>query len=410
VVKDKTLKGAASTPVKELLSLIIFKLAIENKDYSEEAVLKIIDSSPKMKIQGTYSRSYYNSIAPSVKYLNKIGLNGSYIIQRPSKEWGNNYVNAIYDHAANLMKSSGVKVWKDDNWNPGDIWLFNNDGIKEVKRLLEIDNIMEFNQALNGAVKMKMIIPLSLKAPDGGPTKLTIRIPDIVTTAKRYDPKDYKLERITLAVSYPTHISTLTVFAKGNWQIYIQAQTPSGKKGPWANKSTGELNKNYVPSLNPTIAVRNASANHGGGSATTQSDWFNAMAAINKGKYTVYRQSQIPGLTVAPPNNVSEMEFNDAVKVLKKYTKPDKGFDGMVYDKVIPQFRIQTVMWASWVKFIAENYEEVFKNTYLMAKKEGGYGGKGGLSKKSFTTHYIIEDEMSIDSWLQEVEINDLYS
>ena len=366
-------KGATSTPVKELIPMWVFEKFQNGGSYSEEAILKMADQVPEVQI--AYQRKYYKIAVDSLKYYKNLKLKGKYYFERPDAYSNNESVNDVY------RKASSLGIGKADNWNPGDIWFFNNDGRKAVKEMMQIDNLPDFNTQLNYQVHQKNIIPMSLKAPDKGPSKLYISDPSVKSKEKPFDIKDYKFDRINVSMK-PTHISYMAIKSKGGIEIYMQAQTPSGAKGP-VNKKTGELNPNYKAELNPTIVLRSAGKNHAFGSVITQKDWQQSMMDANKKRLPLYRKTAIGSLTQSPPTEVTEAQFNYYRKFYMKY-KPNKNAS-LKFEDFMPQARIQYVIFGSWMEFITENYDEVFTSTYLMAKKAAG-----GLDVNSYTAHWII--------------------
>jgi len=366
-------KGATSTPAKELVPMWVFERFQNGGSYSEEAILEKVDQVPEVQI--AYQRKYYNNAIASLKYFKNLKLKGKYYFERPDNYSNNSNVTDIY------RKASSLGVGKQDNWNPGDVWFFNNDGRKAVKEMMSIDNINDYNTRLNLEVHLKNIIPMSLKAPDKGPTKVYMMDPNGGKTEKPFDINEYKFDRVTCSMKH-THISYMAIKSKSDVEIYMQAQTPSGTKGP-INKKTGEINLSYRPNLNPTIVLRSAGKNHGFGSVITQKDWQKSILDINKKRLPLYRKTAIGSLTKSPPEEVTESQFNYYRKFYMKY-KPSKNAHWK-FEDFTAKARIQYVIFGSWMEFITENYDEVFTQTFLMAKK-----ASGGLDKNSYTAHYII--------------------
>ena len=366
-------KGATSTPVKELVPMWVFEKFQNGGSYSEDAILGKVDQVPEVQI--AYQRKYYQIAIESLKYYKKLKLKGKYYFERPDAYSNNESVSRVYN------KASSLGIGKADNWNPGDIWFFNNDGKKAVAKMEEIDNINDFNTALNHQVQENNIVPMSLKAPDKGPSKIYLANPNAKKTEKPFDISEYKFDRVTCSMKN-THISYLAIKSKGDVEIYMQAQTPSGAKGP-VDKMTGEINLSYKPNLNPTIVLRSAGKNHGFGSVITQKDWQQKILEINKKRLPLYRKTGIGSITTTPPEDVTESQFNYYRKFYMKY-KPSKNADWK-FEDFTAKARIQYVIFGSWMEFFTENYEEVFTQTFLMAKK-----ASGGLDKNSYTSHWII--------------------
>ena len=263
---------------------------------------------------------------------------------------------------------------------------------------------------LNASIRKKYIIPLSLKYPEGGMSKISVKIPGIMTTIKPYDPKDFKFQKMNLAVTAPSHLSLLEIYSESPWQIYIQAQTPSDKTKPWLDKKKGIQNPAYKVNLGPSIVIRNKKANHAAGSVVSQDDWQKAMSKVVKANSsTLYRSANIPGVTKEPPEGsaITLTQYNTALDILKDITNVKNDWKNTEYDEVWPQFRQQILMWSSWAKFFYDHFDEVFKITYLMGKKEGGYAGKGGLNDHTFTAHWVMENK---NAWLTDTPITEVFA
>ncbi len=360
-------KGARSTPVKELVPMWIFEAYNQNKSYSEEAILKKVDEV--IEVQTSYDIGYYQNGIESLKYFKKIGLKDAYSFERPDTYSMNEHVTQIYQIASNLGAGNP------DNWNPGDIWFFNKDGKKFVNSIeSQVNELSEYTDLLNIEIKNKNIIPMSLKAPNNGPSKLVY-----MSKQTPFDMKEYPFWKINISMKN-THLSYMAIkcIKSKDFEIYLQAQTPSGSKGP-INKASGTLNPKYKPNLSPNLILRKAGKNHGGGSVVSKKDWVKKMITFKTGK-PVYRDAPIPGLTTKFPSEISENDFNYYRKFYLKY-KPGKMYKA-TFEDFTPDARKQYVMWGSWMEFYMRNYNETWGETYKFAK---------GFSQKIFSQYYLIE-------------------
>jgi hypothetical protein len=136
----------ALTELKELVSMYMFKGAIENNKILTE-VITMLGAKKNL-----YQSLYYESALKQTQELKKY--------MKGSK--GYHYERQAADKTNDLYKVGRKLSGKaNDNWNPADVWMIKTNF--DMKKLTNASSITELNTEIAAAFKKKELIPISLK-------------------------------------------------------------------------------------------------------------------------------------------------------------------------------------------------------------------------------------------------------
>ena len=269
--------GGKATPARETFYLEVFKFYNKTGKIITEFQLlrKIIKYYPKFR---PYYRSvYYYKAIEQLSEFKKLNLKDTYHFEKQ----GEKYSAIIYE------KASALGVGKKDRWNPGDIWLFNNTGIKELDKLNYFENLQELNEFISYHLENKNIISVSLKHLTTGKPKLIINN----QLKGTYSPELPKINYITMP--------------KTCFSATINTDQPNG-----IQLSTNSKNRNL------SIRLRNAQKNIN--ASNFRPDYENWLKQFSN---HIYLNDKFD------VNSIPDTEIKKYIKIIKKYHKNNMEVD-----------------------------------------------------------------------------------
>jgi hypothetical protein len=149
-------KRGPSTEEQESASIYVFEKAIKNGD---KLVANYIDELQELFPSVATDPSWLNSLQAQVDVLitYMAGANTKgYSFFRDS-----DFTNKLYSHAKSI---GGFK--SKDSWQPADVWIVK-DPSTSIKEILSLETIEQINAYLSAKIKLKEILPISLKKTKG---------------------------------------------------------------------------------------------------------------------------------------------------------------------------------------------------------------------------------------------------
>ncbi len=340
--------GGMGTPPKELTQMLIMEKYQNGKDYSEESIIKQLDTMGDSS--NWYRRSYYLRGLESLKYFKSIGLKGKYSFEIPG----------FSDENIRLFKSLasdvGIKGSKSP-FQPADIWLFTNKGISSLKNA-KVFTPEDLSFLIHQGVETQSIIPISLKNPND--RIKGIKLIDPYQNTKHKIPK-MDLESISIGFEN-RHFSNLIITTVSKAKFSSAAQ----------NKNTSGVISFVVDNVKT-------------GSITSMKSWTDMMNRLEY-KYPIYREPATKYGKMFPI--ITEEFFNLHLDILKKYNKYIRGdvskinFNDseFVRDET---YRKKFIYQVSMLDLVMNNYQEIMEAAY-------GYSTKITASSKEVAPHYVI--------------------
>jgi hypothetical protein len=180
----------ALTELKELVSMYMFKGALEsNKIPTEDQIITLLGAKKSL-----YQSLYYESALKQTQELKKF--------MKGAK--GYHYERQAADKTAELYKVGRKLSGKaNDNWNPADVWLIKT--TYDMKKLTEAKSITELNESIAAAYKKKEVIPISLKQVESN-QKAAIEVIDPANAMAEKLEYDMSFSKVDLSDTFANFI------------------------------------------------------------------------------------------------------------------------------------------------------------------------------------------------------------
>jgi hypothetical protein len=180
----------ALTELKELVSMYMFKGALEsNKIPTEDQIITLLGAKKSL-----YQSLYYESALKQTNELKKF--------MKGAK--GYHYERQAADKTAELYKVGRALSGKaNDNWNPADVWLIKT--TYDMKKLTSAKSIAELNTAIAAAYKKKDLIPISLKQVESN-QKAAVEVVDPASAMSEDLDLDLSFSKVDLSDTFANFI------------------------------------------------------------------------------------------------------------------------------------------------------------------------------------------------------------
>jgi len=311
------------TRCKEAMSVIVFKHWQETGSLIDE------DSAIKELTKwgadpSVYGSTYYTSAKLQLESFKKIKRMGTMHFEFQ----GDTYSAPIYAKAKALGGPKSA-----DNWNPADIWLFNDSWKGNLKTELDkIEHIQELNLWIRRHYVKKNIVPISLKQASG---KSHIELIEPIKYKNRQLDYDFTLNRIIIAGSCKS------VFVETNSGFQFKANARAAKD-------------------NPNLFYE----------GTMKKENF-SMGAIDKPEWDRFSRGEVPaGKTIKPTDGLLSRSLATYTKykdvILQKDNENLWAPDFNSMDNLAKQRYIHC---ADFLKFVMENYEETIRFGFFASMK-----------------------------------------
>ena len=219
----------ARTNCKETMSEIVFLHGKIQEDSAIE-ILKTYPDSSTIKMIDVYDPNYYkNAIAQYNAFESFLGSKSrtNYVAERRSamSKYNYRFYKAVKKYISNY-----------DNWNPGDVWMFDKEYLdyeflNDLQTIDQASNDESVVKAVNSIIAYRLnkkeIIPISLK--QGNEQNYIVKKISFRDKAflESYSANNYKLQSIALSKSF----SNCTLLTQCGFRVRI------GRKGSEASKS-----------------------------------------------------------------------------------------------------------------------------------------------------------------------------
>jgi hypothetical protein len=311
------------TRCKEAMSVILFKHFLENGNViNENSAIK--ELSKWGADESVYMPEYYKSASLQLDSFKKIKNMKSMSFEFQ----GGTYSAPIYAKAKALGGPASP-----DNWNPSDIWLFNNSWKDSIKtELAKIKHIQELNLWIRRNYILKNIVPISLKQASG---KSSIELIEPIKYMNKKLDYDFSLNRVIIASS----CKSVFIETNSGFQFKANARAAAG---------------------NPNLFYEGTMKNEG----------F-SMGAIDKNEWDKFSKGLVPaGKTIKP----SDALLKKSLETYKKYENVilknnNDNLWNPNFDKMDNLTKQRYIHCADFLRFIMENYNEAIKFGFFASMK-----------------------------------------
>lgn len=311
------------TRAKEAISLIVFKYYLEKGGIigEDDAIDQMNNWNADPSV---YTTNYYESAVLQLSSFKRIRNLKSMIFEFQ----GDKHSAKIYKKMKDLNGPSSV-----DNWNPADIWLFNDSYVNSMdSELNKMKHLQELNIWLKRNYIKKNIIPISLKQASG---KSTIELIDPQKYIKREIEYDLSLTRIVIAGSLKS--------------VFVETKSGFTFKANARSKET-----------NPNLFYE----------GTMKGENF-AMGAISKNEWDKFSKGEVPSGTSIKPTPALIQKAKNTYNAYKRYIllKDNDILFNPDISKMDELLQQRYIHCGDFLKFIMENFDEAMKFGFYASMK-----------------------------------------